>query len=689
MVSGIVSPPRIDLTNRDLIQSHLHAVWLAETSVDFGRSMTNVINLDSEGLDLQPSVQSAISNERARTEAIRRSQNILGSIHSANESNGFTNDWVTNCISQAPAALDRAAQRWRDLYQAARQQQVIQNKRRTNHALTPDEQKRAASLRFQAERQLEILRDEDRSFQGDFYPYRYFASEGFLPGYNFPRLPLAAFIPSQTGFGATDGEYLQRPRFIAISEFGPRNSIYYEGNRYRVESVTLPIRDGDSDDITTSIKVCRRCGYVHEAQNLEADICQNPDCGASLADALHQHNFLRLRSVNTRRMERITSEEEERQRQGYELQTAIRFHDADGVADVQRGTLRADGLPEIKATYAPAATIWRINLGWRRRTEDSLYGFWLDTVNGRWSSNDDPYGTGDADDFDEQSQRNRRVIPYVDDNQNALLMYLQQDGLHTLQNSAQATLNYQHGWTLAEALKRGICITYQLEENEIAVELLPEHSDNPAILFTETSEGGAGVLRNMLERPSAFAEVCNEALGVLHFDQSTGEDLEPHTCGIACYQCLLSYSNQRLHESFNRHLVRDALLHWSRSARLDLDASHQSREDQRGELLERADSSLEREFIDWLYVHRFRLPDSAQQLIESATSRPDFAFRTPIPAVVFVDGPVHQFADTAERDELARRKLRKLGYRVVVFTTPDNWEHQIAPHSDIFGEGDL
>ena len=36
-------------------------------------------------------------------------------------------------------------------------------------------------------------------YQSDFYSYRYFASEGFLPGYNFPRLPLSAFIPGRRG----------------------------------------------------------------------------------------------------------------------------------------------------------------------------------------------------------------------------------------------------------------------------------------------------------------------------------------------------------------------------------------------------------------------------------------------------------------------------------------------------------
>ena len=32
MVSGIVRPPAIDLANRDLIEAHLHTVWLAESA---------------------------------------------------------------------------------------------------------------------------------------------------------------------------------------------------------------------------------------------------------------------------------------------------------------------------------------------------------------------------------------------------------------------------------------------------------------------------------------------------------------------------------------------------------------------------------------------------------------------------------------------------------------------------------
>ena len=56
---------------------------------------------------------------------------------------------------------------------------------------------KARRLRQEAESQLELLTQGENVVQADFYSYRYFASEGFLPGYSFPRLPLSAFIPGR------------------------------------------------------------------------------------------------------------------------------------------------------------------------------------------------------------------------------------------------------------------------------------------------------------------------------------------------------------------------------------------------------------------------------------------------------------------------------------------------------------
>ena len=41
---------------------------------------------------------------------------------------------------------------------------------------------------------------------------------------------------------------MQRPRFLAITEFGPRSIIYHEGARYLVNKVILPIPQPGEED---------------------------------------------------------------------------------------------------------------------------------------------------------------------------------------------------------------------------------------------------------------------------------------------------------------------------------------------------------------------------------------------------------------------------------------------------------
>ena len=66
---------------------------------------------------------------------------------------------------------------------------------------------------------------------------------------------------------------------------------------------------------------------------------------------------------------------------------------------------------------------------------------------------------------------------------------------------------------------------YQLEDNELAAEPLPSRDERRLLLFYESAEGGAGVLRRLLEDQWAIREVAQEALRLSHFDPDTGEDL--------------------------------------------------------------------------------------------------------------------------------------------------------------------
>jgi len=143
-------------------------------------------------------------------------------------------------VQAAPLAFDQAAERWRHLYRSAQEQQERQHAIVADPLRSADDRRQAQSLRKEAESQLDLLRGGGRrDVFSDFYSYRYFATEGFLPGYNFPRLPVTAYIPARQNKKGQE-EFLSRARFIAISEFGPRTIVYHEGSRYRVNRVVLP-----------------------------------------------------------------------------------------------------------------------------------------------------------------------------------------------------------------------------------------------------------------------------------------------------------------------------------------------------------------------------------------------------------------------------------------------------------------
>ena len=53
-------------------------------------------------------------------------------------------------------------------------------------------------------------------------------------------------------------EFVSRPCFLAVSEFGPGAIIYHEGSRYRVTRVLLSVQEGG--ERTTTAKFCGNCG---------------------------------------------------------------------------------------------------------------------------------------------------------------------------------------------------------------------------------------------------------------------------------------------------------------------------------------------------------------------------------------------------------------------------------------------
>ena len=673
MVSGKVSPPALDLANEDLLRAHVNAIWLAETEADLGKSMTNVLDADGAEptLAVRRHIVEQVAGEGARKRAKRRAEEVLANLaDDLAEADWHHEEWVDGVLDYAFEAFDRACDRWRDLFRAAHAAL------KANHEIILDQSKSARSrqearrLRREAESQLELLgATAGEGYQGDFHPYRYFASEGFLPGYNFPRLPLSAFIPARRRRGDSD-DFLSRPRFLAINEFGPRSVIYHEGSRYDVNRVLLPAAEAGGVPLARA-KTCPECGYLHEVLDGDGlDLCER--CHSELGAATG--NLLRLQNVTTRRRDRISSNEEERQRLGFEIRTSARFDPS----KLRSGdVVGADGEKLASIQYGGGATIWRVNLGWSRRADKAVKGFRLDLANGLWEKNESA-AEPDPDPDDPIGSQVRRVIPYVEDRRNALLF----DPFRGIVGDAAMA-------SLETALKQGIQTVFQLEDSELAVEPLPDRDDRRLLLLYEASEGGAGVLRRLLDR-GQLAAVAEAALGICHFDPETGEDRgserQGEPCETACYDCLLSYSNQRDHRLIDRHLVRDFLLEL-REAGVEATAGEVAAAERAEELKARCDSDLEKRLVDLLVDQGRRLPTHAQLLIEAERARPDFVyFGEHMPVAVFVDGPHHEDGYVAGKDEETRARLEDAGYQVIVFRHDDRWPEILDRHPSVFGD---
>jgi ATP-dependent helicase YprA (DUF1998 family) len=678
MVRGQVSPPRHDLTNEDLVRAHVHALWLTETQQSLGRTLKDVLDLSDEArLDLLPSVRDSLEDSGARTRARKRAESVLATLgDELAATDWYDVGWLDRVLNSLPGSFEEACERWRNLYRSARAQVDLQHSIIQDPTRPLSEKRRAKNLREEAENQLNLLTEPGNVVQSDFYSYRYFASEGFLPGYNFPRLPISAYIPGRQRRRGQE-EFLSRPRFLAISEFGPRAVVYHEGSRYQIQRVILP---HDGEELRTSrMKQCPSCGYLHPVVADPApDTCDR--CGAQLGAMLS--NLLRMRNVSTRRRDRISSDEEERTRFGYELRTGVRFAERGGRPSYRAATvIGAAGEVEpgelARLTYGHAATLWRINMGWSRRTRDEQVGFVLDLERGYWGSNQQLL---EEDPEDPMSARRARVIPYVEDRRNCLLF----EAGDRLPAAALPSLQ--------AALKVALQAVFQLEDSEVATELLPDREHPSQILIYEAAEGGAGVLRRLLDGPEALVEVAREALRITHFDPDSGEDLKrppgsSEDCELACYDCLLSYTNQRDHRQLDRHLIRDYLLALARSnlaAVVSPDGGDPEQHLER--LLGRCDSDLEREWLELVAGRGQRLPDHAQELVEECGTRPDFLYGNHRVAV-YIDGPKHGFSDK-KVDDLAKSEcLERLGYLVLRFGygDKDRWSEQLDRFPSVFG----
>lgn len=676
MVAGVVAPPRIDIRNRDLVRSHIYAIWMEMAKPDLGKTLTQVIDLSPmEGklpLPIKEPIACELRSPGHRATALVRANQLVDSIRTELSTTAwFHEKWTQEILDQVERAFDSSCERWRGLYRAAVRQRELHHKIIGDHSRPEAERKHSWRLRSQAESQIRLLTEAEGIYEGDFYSYRYFAAEGFLPGYNFPRLPLSAYVPGRRQRKGRD-EFIARPRFLAISEFGPKALIYHEGGRYRVYKVNLDFGSGDIEaahDLPTGrMKRCAECGYGHlEHGTSFAEVCDR--CGTALEAPSQIDNLVHLQNVSLRLARRINCDEEERQRLGYRLVTSYRFPEVDGQLDCKDAAVYSGETLVMRLSYADATDIYRINLGWARSSNAEPPGFNLDLERGYWAGK-----TPDNEDNDDAMAQGRiqRVVPYVKDTKNALVMRLEPPRTAPEMASLQA------------AFKEAIQKQYQLEPRELLCEPMPTPQGRQEILFYEASEGGAGVLRQIVEDSSAFPALARCALEVCHFNPDTLEDMAVTACGKACYECLFDYGNQPDHKDLNRVLIRDLLKELSQSI-CRPSGGMGSREERMTALRKKCDSQLEKRWLDLVDSLLLRPPSDAQYLIESCSTRADFVYKEHS-AAIYIDGPPHDEPDQIREDETITQRLMEMGYIVVRFHHKEDWTAIFRRHPDVFGK---
>jgi len=675
MVHGVVKAPTLDLSNRELIESHLQAVWLACCETKLDNSIAPLLDLEQEDKPLRSDLQQAFSCPQLQERAHQAVQAVISQLHDELEdSHWFSPTYIEQIIRNAPTAFSQALDRWRGLYDATKRQMELANTISGSHAATPQERSNAKRRWSEASDQFTALLKTGNSQNNDFYTYRYLASQGFLPGYNFPRLPVMAWVPASTGRRGQqlEGSMVSRPRFLALSEFGPRSLIYHQGRMYRVNRAKLNV--GRSEHIsgsgqlsTISSRICSQCGYGHLGQNdsaeLLTELCQN--CAAPLSEDDWVKELYRIETVETEPVERISANEEERQRQGYELQTTYRYLPGPNGQTQQTNARVLNGSDCIaEITYAPAARIWRINRGWRRRKNPNQLGFYINPISGLWSRREDPSAEGEASLEEKITEKTRpqRIVPFVEDHRNLFILRPAQE----ISLEAMATVQ--------AALKRGIEMTFQIEEAELVAEPLPRLEERRGLLFYEAAEGGAGVLTRLASEPESLAHVASRALELMHYTppeqddwdyqqlpkQEQTDELGNAKCEAGCYQCLLSYFNQPDHDHINRRneqalklLVALANADVQPAADTINDAPEASASDESG---------LHNQWLQALAEHQLPMPDAQQLAVNkgAATAAGQYKAARVLVFLTVLD------ADTAN-------SLQERGWHVLDFSEPADW----------------
>ena len=634
IVAGSVSPPRFLLENLDLLEAHCNSLVLEYLDFRIQDKPELFIDLadDDPSFLADASAEIDAKIKRARDKICGHIRNALGE---QIEAAGKGEEWIAGLVDEFPERYARAWEHLIDEYTSINREQREISKRQEAGDISKENDIRRTSI---------LRRMQDiRGGRGDFYPYRYLGSQGFLPNYAFPRRA------SRVSF--TDKkESIARHRATALREFAPEASIYYRGGRYRVERLQPRARGGEIN--WSRIKQCECGTYSMNDEVTTAAVC--PTCEADLTATFSAEMSLEMPDSVARRRGRISSDEEERRRRGYAITTSYQMPKG-----ARSGDLVADGETAGAVRYGHLGRVLLTNRGFRGQS-DEPDGFRLCQACMRWILSDDEEQNHISDD-------NPRGACFAggtaDDIQADVVLFV--EGRHDLieltVDTAAGEDPDSYTTTLAHALALGFQVAFSADQSEIDHEVYQSDGTVGRIVFYEREEGGAGLLHHLIDG-TAWRRVARRALELLHVDPETGEEATD-ACSRACYDCLLSFFNQFDHGKLDRRLAIPWLMEIANG---DPQLSLAGPDERWAELLENA-VGAEPQILEMIRAHGCDPPARQHEVITEADgtriAEADLAWDDKI--VCFVDGSPHQWEHVKRDDAPKRQRLKALGYKVV------------------------
>jgi len=644
VISGRIAPPRFLLDNRSLLEAHIHALVLQISDLRLPRRIREYIRMDSEevidaGLPMIESfaeeVERKVSNAQEPIEDAAR--NAFGQYL---DRACFLEEDVRHLIERFAEEFDRAHDDFRNEYQRLQEELQEIHARQAHAGVTREDEIRQRAIGGR----LSDMRDG----KGDFYPYRYLASRGFLPNYAFPRRASNAFFTDRK-------ESKPRARAIALREFAPLNIIYFRGGRYRV--IKAQPRSRGQAQHWSRLKTCECGNFFLGDQVREAGACSV--CGRDLLTIHAWNRVLELPDAVARRSGRISADEEERTRRGFNVRPYYRLG-----STTYHGRIVVNGDVEIGSFIGShLGELLLVNLGFRASPET---GFRYCDRCRSWIASEG----GEEAHVDEEGRNRCPAGGTEEDIRREVLLYVQGNhDLVALEVQVPPDDREQFGWSLAYSLLGGFQLAFCAEESELGAHLfeVPGHPSRRRILLYEMDEGGSGMLRNLWDG-EGWRRTARRALELLHTSPETGED-EADACEKACYDCLLSYYNQQLHDVLDRRAVVRFLL---RMLSADLSLEDEGSELTWQRLMEQAVGG-EPKVIEQLERRGFPLPIGQHKVVRDAegvaVTEADLLFKGKL--VVWVHEPIHRLEHVARHDSAKERVLRSLGYRVIKIWTED------------------